>query len=183
MPFVMGRAVPVVVPVMLISLLTGRAVVAQLDGGPPLFSQAAGKGLVLIHYWNFDTIPNDVDFSKTGKELLDAASRHYGAFLSYSGGRWESENYGVDWAEADRVTGPYRDTSVAGGPRLLRSVPGCVVGPGHNSIVAGPDGSDYVAYHAWDGAMTARRMYLERLEWTADGPRVARRQEVERAGA
>jgi hypothetical protein len=92
MPFVMGRALPVVVPVILMSLLAGRAAVAQLDGGPPLFSQAAGQGLVLIHYWNFDTIPNDVDFSTTSKELLDVASRRYGAFLSYSGGRWERVN-------------------------------------------------------------------------------------------
>ena len=92
MPFVTGRAVPVIVPVMVFSLLAGQAVVAQLDGGPPLFSYVGGTGPVLIHYWNFDTIPNDVDFSKTGKELLDAASRRYGAFLSYSGGRWDRVN-------------------------------------------------------------------------------------------
>jgi beta-xylosidase len=100
--------------------------------------------------------------------------RHDGRYWClYSGGRWESDGYGVDWAEADRVTGPYRDTSDAGGPRLLRSVPGRMIGPGHNSIVTGPDGGDYVAYHAWDGAMTARRMYLDRLEWTSHGPCIA----------
>ncbi len=91
MPYVTGRALPVVVPVMVMSLLAGQAVVAQLDGGPPLFSYVGGTGPVLVHYWNFDTIPNDVGFSK-GKELLDAASRRYGAFLSYSGGRWDRVN-------------------------------------------------------------------------------------------
>jgi hypothetical protein len=88
----MGRALAVIVPVMVMSLLAGPAVVAQLDGGPPLFAHVAGSGPVLIHYWNFDTIPNDVDLPRTSKELLDAASRRYGAFLSYSGGRWDRVN-------------------------------------------------------------------------------------------
>ncbi len=92
MPFTMRHALPVIVPAIALSLLADRAVVAQLDGGPPLFSHASGSGPVLIHYWNFDTIPNDVDFPTMSKELLDAASRRYGAFLSYSGGRWERVN-------------------------------------------------------------------------------------------
>ena len=91
MPFMM-RALPVIVPAMALSLLADRSVLAQLDGGPPLFSHVSGTGPVLIHYWNFDTIPNDVDFSTTSKELLDVASRRYGAFLSYSGGQWERVN-------------------------------------------------------------------------------------------
>src|SRR5690606_8292410 len=40
----------------------------------------------------FDSIPNDVDFSTKGKELLNAASHRYGAFLSYSGARWDRVN-------------------------------------------------------------------------------------------
>jgi hypothetical protein len=92
MPFVMRRALPVIVPAMVLSLFVDQVVVAQLDGGPPLFSHVSEKGPVLIHYWNFDTIPNDVDFSTTSHELLNVASRRYGAFLSYSGGRWERVN-------------------------------------------------------------------------------------------
>jgi hypothetical protein len=38
--------------------------------------------------------------------------------------------------------------------------------------VKGPDHeTDYIAYHAWDPLRTARRMFLDRLIWTADGPR------------
>ena len=92
MPFVMRRALPIIVLAMVLNYPAGRVGVAQLDGGPPLFSHVSNQGLVLIHYWNFDTIPNDVDFSTMDKELLDVASRRYGAFLSYSGGRWDRVN-------------------------------------------------------------------------------------------
>jgi len=47
-----------------------------------------------------------------------------------------------------------------------------VIGPGHNSVVVGPDNvTQYIVYHAWDKAHTARRMCVDKLVWTADGPR------------
>jgi beta-xylosidase len=99
--------------------------------------------------------------------------RHEGRYYCfYSGGRWENDTYGVDYAVANQVLGPYSDQGAGDGPRVLRTVPGKVLGPGHNSIVKGPDGStDYIAYHAWDKAMSARRMFLDRLLWTRSGPR------------
>jgi GH43 family beta-xylosidase len=98
--------------------------------------------------------------------------RHGGGyFCFYSGGRWEGETYGVDYAVADRVLGPYVQPAALEWPRLLRSVPGRLLGPGHNSVVAGPDGvTEYLAYHAWDVGLTARRLCLDRLRWSADGP-------------
>lgn len=47
---------------------------------------------VLIHHWNFNEIPNDVDFSNSDPELLNVSSRIYGAFLSYDGARWDRVN-------------------------------------------------------------------------------------------
>ncbi len=47
---------------------------------------------VLIHHWNFNEIPNNLDFSTTEPELLNAASMRYGAFLSYDGARWDRVN-------------------------------------------------------------------------------------------
>lgn len=89
----------------------------------------------------------------------------------FSAGRWENETYGVDWAVADHPLGPWMHEGQASGARLLRTVPGEILGPGHNSIVAAEDG-DRIVYHAWDSAMTARRMFLNRLEWTPEGPRL-----------
>ena len=55
---------------------------------------------------------------------------------------------------------------------MLRTVPQQVIGPGHNSIATGPDNeTEYVIYHAWDKDLTKRRMFIDPLLWTPDGPR------------
>jgi beta-xylosidase len=96
--------------------------------------------------------------------------RHGGRYWClYSGGSWEGPTYGLACAVADHPLGPWRD--VPGGP-LLRTVPGRVVGPGHACVVAGPAGQDVLVYHAWDAGRTARRMCLDPVLWTDDGPRV-----------
>jgi arabinan endo-1,5-alpha-L-arabinosidase len=88
--------------------------------------------------------------------------------LFYSGGNWEEPTYGVGWAEADSPLGPWRERPDR--PPLLRTVPGHVLGPGHNCVVTGPDGQDVVVYHAWDSARVARSLCIDPLGWTADGP-------------
>lgn len=91
-------------------------------------------------------------------------------FLLYSGGAWQTPGYGVGYAAADSVLGPYQEPEP--GPAVLRGVPGHVLGPGHNSVVLGPDDrTEFVVYHAWDTARTARRMCLDLLAWTSEGPR------------
>jgi beta-xylosidase len=99
---------------------------------------------------------------------------HQGRYYCfYSGGRWENETYGVDYGVADKVTGPYNDSGNETGPRVLRTIVGRLIGPGHNTIVRGPDGeTDFVVYHAWDLPMTKRQMFISELRWTAEGPRV-----------
>jgi GH43 family beta-xylosidase len=93
-------------------------------------------------------------------------------YCLFSAGRWENETYGVDYAVADHVLGPYSDRGNESGARILRTRPGKIIGPGHNCVISGPDGqADYIVYHAWDAAMTARRMFLDRIEWTPAGPR------------
>ena len=93
-------------------------------------------------------------------------------YCFYSGGCYENETYGVDYGVAESVMGPYTEAGNEFGPRVLKTVVGEVVGPGHNSIVEGPDGeSEFLIYHAWDLEMTARRMCMDPLIWTEDGPR------------
>jgi GH43 family beta-xylosidase len=89
----------------------------------------------------------------------------------YSGGAWTSAGYGVSFAVADSALGPFTEPDMEG-PALLRSRPD-LEGPGHCSVVVGPDGEDRLVYHAWDPGHTARRMYVDRLVWTDAGPRVA----------
>jgi beta-xylosidase len=99
--------------------------------------------------------------------------KHGGRYYCfYSGGCYENDTYGVDYGIADHVLGPYTDEGNEKGPRVMRSIPGRVLGPGHNSIVLGPDDeTEYIVYHAWDLGMTARRMCIDKLVWTDEGPR------------
>ena len=106
-----------------------------------------------------------------GPSVRKHAGRYY---CFYSGGRWENESYGVDYAVADHVLGPYSDEGNDSGPRVLRTIPGEIIGPGHSSIVRGSNGEDWIIYHAWDPRMIARRMFIDRLIWTNDGPRCER---------
>lgn len=99
--------------------------------------------------------------------------KHDGRYYCfYSGGRWETENYGVDYGVADHVLGPYSDAGNENGPRVLRTIPNQLIGPGHNSIAVGPDGeNEFIVYHAWDKQMKLRQMTIDHLLWTSDGPR------------
>ncbi len=93
-------------------------------------------------------------------------------YCFYSGGRWENETYGVDYGVADQVMGPYSDSGNETGARVLRTVPGRLIGPGHNTITLGPDNeTEFIVYHAWDHEMKKRQMYLSELVWTPEGPR------------
>ncbi|HEX4893350.1 MAG TPA: glycoside hydrolase family 43 protein [Hyphomicrobiaceae bacterium] len=94
-------------------------------------------------------------------------------YCFYSGGAWHGDAYGVGFAVADHPLGPWRDERAGKGPAVLQGIPGKVLGPGHNSTILGPDAETlFMAYHAWDAAHTARRMFIDPIVWTADGPRV-----------
>jgi arabinan endo-1,5-alpha-L-arabinosidase len=97
--------------------------------------------------------------------------RHDGRYYCfYSGSNYQTANYGVDYVVADKIMGPY--TGQGSTARVLKGVPGKVRGPGHHSIVVGPDDkTEYIVYHAWDADMKARQLCIDRLAWTKDGPR------------
>jgi beta-xylosidase len=104
-----------------------------------------------------------------GPCVIKERDRYY---CLYSGGCWRGDTYGVDYTVADRVLGPYEDVADRAGPRVLRTVPGKIIGPGHCSVVTAPDGvTRMIVYHAWDAGMTARRMYIDELSFDAAGPR------------
>ncbi len=106
-----------------------------------------------------------------GPSVLKHEGRYY---CFYSGGRWETDQYGVDYGVADSVMGPYSDEGSEHGARILRTLEGSVFGPGHNSLVTGPDGeTTYIVYHAWDKGWRARQMCIDQLIWTPEGPRCA----------
>lgn len=91
-------------------------------------------------------------------------------YVFYSGGNWQNGSYGVDFVVADHPLGPYENLTEKR-PRVLGTVPEQVIGPGHNSIVVGPDNETLIAvYHAWNPERTARLMRIDPILWTDDGP-------------
>ena len=100
--------------------------------------------------------------------------KHGGRYYCfYSGGCYENDTYGVDYGVADNVLGPYETGDCDLGARVMKTNSE-LTGPGHISIVVGPDDrTEYVAFHTWDADMKARRFHLAKLEWTDEGPRLA----------
>jgi GH43 family beta-xylosidase len=92
----------------------------------------------------------------------------------FSGGNWQNPTYGVSYATAHNVEEPGEWEQTADGARvlpILRSG-GEVVGPGHNSVVRGPDSRQlYCVYHRWSAdasARLARTMAIDPLDWAGE---------------
>jgi beta-xylosidase len=156
----------------------GRAGTALMVTKLQRMTQTAGEGNVVMrarHDWQRFLKGRQMYGQTWDWHTLEGpfVRKHQGRYYCfYSGGRWETENYGVDYCVADHVMGPYTESGNEQGPRVLRTVPGHVLGPGHNSIVFGPENeTEYIVYHAWDKEMKARRMCIDKLIWTPEGPR------------
>ena len=110
--------------------------------------------------WNWYTVE--------GASVRKRGGRYY---CLYSGGAWREPNYGVSYVVADHPTGPFAPEADSEGPRVLRTVPGRVFGPGHASIASAPDNAhEYLVYHAWDPGHTARQMRIDPLTWGRGRP-------------
>lgn len=137
-----------------------------LEGNPKTVLRAAAEWqLFLRNRPMYDSVYDW--YTLEGPFVVKRQGRYY---CFYSGGAWEEPNYGVSYAVADSPIGPFVEEP-GEMPKILKSIPGKVVGPGHTSITQGPDGLDYIAYHAWNTQRSARRLCIDRLIWTAEGPR------------
>ena len=74
-------------------------------------------------------------------------------FMMFSGGNWQNPTYGVSYATSDRILKDGEWDQYCDGEKLLpilRTYPEKLIGPGHNSVVRGPDNRElYCVYHAW----------------------------------
>lgn len=87
-------------------------------------------------------------------------------YCLYSGGSWQTSDYGVGFGVAEHPLGPYRDEWNVEGPSVLRGIPDQVPGPGHCSVVRAIDEqTELLVYHAWNPAGTMRRMCIDPLVW------------------
>jgi hypothetical protein len=99
--------------------------------------------------------------------------KHKGLYYQmFSGGNWKNVTYGVSYAVSDALLKGDEWSQACDGERvlpILRTLPGRVVGPGHNSVVRGPDNRQlYCVYHRWEEGGTSRVLSVDRLDWVGE---------------
>jgi GH43 family beta-xylosidase len=91
----------------------------------------------------------------------------------FSGGNWQNITYGVSFAVTADIEKDEEWTQFSDGEKvfpILRTIPGLVIGPGHNSAVRGVNNRElYCVYHRWtdDGRVLA----IDRMDF-AGGARI-----------
>lgn len=91
-------------------------------------------------------------------------------WMTFSGGAWTGPGYAVSWATAPHPLGPWTHAPAAS-PAILQTGP-TLIGPGHNSLVVAPDGTDRIAFHAWNAEGSRREMHLAPIVFYGTGPAV-----------
>jgi GH43 family beta-xylosidase len=99
--------------------------------------------------------------------------KHNGLYYQmFSGGNWQNPTYGVSYAVTDNLEKPGEWEQME--QPILRTLEGRVIGPGHNSVVRGPDNRQLVCvYHRWQER--ARVLAIDPMGWegerlVVDGP-------------
>ncbi len=96
--------------------------------------------------------------------------KHKGLYYEmFSGGNWQNLSYGVGYATSRTINSAAEWDQYADGERalpILRTVPGTVIGPGHNSVVRGPDNRQlFCVYHRWTPDASMRVLAIDRMEF------------------
>jgi GH43 family beta-xylosidase len=93
-------------------------------------------------------------------------------YQMFSGGNWQNPTYGVSYAVSDKILLGEEWSQVCDGVDVLpiiRTLPDKVIGPGHNSVVRGPDNQQlYCIYHCWAKDGSARVLAIDRQDWAGD---------------
>jgi GH43 family beta-xylosidase len=91
-------------------------------------------------------------------------------FEMFSGGNWQNKSYGVSFAIADTMKFKEEWEQFSDGEKILpilRTIPDKVIGPGHNSVVRGPNNRElYCVYHRWTEA--GRVLAIDRMDFAGD---------------
>ncbi len=143
-----GRPWGICPPALDAPLSPGRIYVDRLTAP----DKAAGRPreLIGLHPW------------QEGPVALARGGRY---FLFYSTGNWGDASYAVRWSVGQSPLGPFIEQ-----PGALLASSEQAIGPGHHNFFTGPDGGDWIIYHAWDPGHTARMPRMDRLTWRAGRP-------------
>ncbi|HVF30034.1 MAG TPA: glycoside hydrolase family 43 protein [Pyrinomonadaceae bacterium] len=102
-----------------------------------------------------------------GPSVLKRKNVYYEMF---SGGNWQNTSYGVSFAVSPSIRSTSEWLQFSDGENalpIMRTIPDTVIGPGHNSIVRGPNNRElYCVYHRWVGDQ--RVMAIDRMDFAGD---------------
>jgi GH43 family beta-xylosidase len=88
----------------------------------------------------------------------------------FSGGNWKNVSYGVSFATADNIERNQEWQQFSDGEKvlpILRTIPDKVEGPGHNSVVRGPNNRElYCIYHRW--MENERVLAIDRMDFAGN---------------
>ena len=118
---------------------------------------------------SFKGTPQTIDVAGF-REASVAFKRKGMYYFMYSENDTRSEDYNVAYGMGSSPMGPF--TKAAVNPVLSKDTANGILGPGHNSVLALPNGDYYIAYHRFaipGGDGTHREVCLDRLEFNADG--------------
>ena len=103
-----------------------------------------------------------------GPFVLERKGLYYQMF---SGGNWQNDTYGVSFAVSDTLDRDEEWVQYSDGATtlpILRTIPGRITGPGHNSVVRGPNNRElYCVYHRWD--QEGRVLSIDRMDFAGPG--------------
>jgi GH43 family beta-xylosidase len=109
-------------------------------------------------------------YTLEGPFVLKHNGRYYEMF---GAGNWHNATYGVSYAVTDSLARPDEWRQYCDGEQVMpilgtRPELG-VIGPGHNSVVRGPDNCElFSVYHRWQPETQEQVLAMDRLGWEDD---------------
>lgn len=89
-------------------------------------------------------------------------------YQMFSGGNWQNVTYGVSFATTENIETNEEWYQFSDGEKvfpILRTIPGKVTGPGHNSVVRGLNNRElFCIYHCW--TQNGRVLAIDRVDFT-----------------
>lgn len=112
--------------------------------------------------------PDGLAHSVEGMTVFSIDSVYY---MTYSANHYKDPRYGIGYATASAPLGPW--AKAPDNPLLARDTAALVSGPGHNSVIASPDGRElFLVYHSHADAQSPsgrRLLNIDRLVNPAPG--------------
>lgn len=119
--------------------------------------------------WSVAVVPKLFSWEGVVAEGPWVIKREGTIYLMYSGNRANTLGYAIGYATADHPLGPF--TKHPGNPILATDTEAQFFGPGHNGVVAGPQGGLRMVYHTKQHAFTnwTRQLRSDALRFDPHG--------------